>query len=303
MKLTDFKFLLVGNDTIDKLLISALIIAIISIFNYFIRFFIKKKVKDSKVRYNSLKVLGYVVGFCIFFLLCRVWFVGFHSIATFLGLLSAGIAIALKDIMLNIAGWIYIIWKKPFVIGQRIQVGADKGDVIDIRTFVFTIMELGNWVPAEQSTGRMVHIPNGIVFTQAIHNYESGFSQIFSEVSISITFESNWEKAKGLLQDILERIIPNITPEAQSEITEASNEYFLSQLSYSPTIYTNITETGVRFDLRYLCHPRERRLLDTSLDEEILRVFSEHSDINFAHPTTRFYDYTKESKQSRKELP
>jgi len=292
---------MVGNDTMNKLLISALIIAVITIFNYCFRLLIRKRVKDQKVRYNSLKVLGYIVGFLIFFLLCKVWFEGFHSIATFLGLLSAGIAIALKDIMLNIAGWVYIIWKQPFVIGQRIQVGEDKGDVIDIRTFHFTIMELGNWVPAEQCTGRMVHIPNGIVFTHPIHNYESGFSQIFSEVSVQVTFESDWEKAKVLLQEIVERIIPNITPEVLSEISEASNQYFLSLPSYNPTIYANITETGVRFDLRYLCHPRERRQLDTWLYEEILRVFSQHKNINFAHPTTRFYDYTKEGKENRKD--
>ena len=75
--------------------------------------------------------------------------------STFLGLLSAGVAIALKDPLVNLAGWGFIVWRKPFGIGDRIQLGDSRGDVIDQRIFMFTLMEIGNWVDAERSTGRV----------------------------------------------------------------------------------------------------------------------------------------------------
>lgn len=86
----------------------------------------------------------------------RVWFEGIHSIATFLGLLSAGVAIALKDLLANLAGWGFIMWRRPFEVGDRVQIGNDTGDAIDLRIFQFTLMEIGNWVEADQITGRTI---------------------------------------------------------------------------------------------------------------------------------------------------
>ncbi|HAW79639.1 MAG TPA: mechanosensitive ion channel protein MscS, partial [Balneola sp.] len=68
----------------------------------------------------------------------------------YFGLLSAGLAIALKDPVTDLAAWMFIIWRKPFDVGDRIELGKSKGDVIDIRPFKFTILEIGNWVDADQ---------------------------------------------------------------------------------------------------------------------------------------------------------
>ena len=77
------------------------------------------------------------------------------------------------------------------------------GDVIDIRLFQFSINEIGNWVDADQSTGRIIHIPNGIVFTEPQANYTAGFQYIWNEIPVLVTFESDWKKAKQILTDIV----------------------------------------------------------------------------------------------------
>jgi small-conductance mechanosensitive channel len=76
--------------------------------------------------------------------------------STFLGLVAAGIAVALKDPLTNLAGWLFILWRRPFTAGDRVQIGEHKGDVIDLRLFRFTLLEIGNWVHADQSTGRLL---------------------------------------------------------------------------------------------------------------------------------------------------
>ncbi|MCC9169080.1 mechanosensitive ion channel domain-containing protein [Pontibacter harenae] len=130
---------------------------------------------DSNKLYQWKKTTNYIVTGLVVISLANIWFEGFQSIATFLGLLSAGLAVALCDPIANMFGWIFLIWKRPFKIGGRIRIKEHTGDVIDINFFQFTLNELGEWVDSEQATGRVVHIPNSQVFTQAQINYNYGF--------------------------------------------------------------------------------------------------------------------------------
>jgi small-conductance mechanosensitive channel len=102
------------------------------------------RTENVRISYNRRKILRYITITLGILSVTRVWFVGFQSITTFLGLLTAGIAIALRDLIANIAGWIFIIWGKPFSTGDRIQIGNHAGDIIYIRVFQFTILEIDN---------------------------------------------------------------------------------------------------------------------------------------------------------------
>ena len=134
-----------------------------------------RRTENVRTRYSWRKTSGYILIVLGIFLIGRLWFSGFQSIATYLGLLSAGIAIALKDVVSNFAGWLFIISRRPFSVGDRIQIGNYAGDVIDTRVFQFTLLEIGNWVNADQSTGRIIHIPNGMVLSEVLANYSKGF--------------------------------------------------------------------------------------------------------------------------------
>lgn len=156
-----------------------------------------KKITVLPIRYKWKKTslyLSFLIGMLI---VGRIWIEGLNSLTTFIGLFSAGLAIALKDLVSNIAGWLFIIGKRPLEVGDRVQIGSIAGDVIDIRIFQFTILEIGNWVDDDQSTGRIIHLPNGQVFQKEIANYSKGFQYIWNEIPVVITFESNWEKAKN----------------------------------------------------------------------------------------------------------
>ena len=95
-----------------------------------------------------------------------IWLEAFDNLPTYLGLVSAGIAIGLSDLLKSIAGWVYIVVRRPFRVGDRVEVAGSKGDVVDIRLFRFSLIEVGGWVDADQSTFRLLHIPNGRVFTE-----------------------------------------------------------------------------------------------------------------------------------------
>ena len=107
---------------------------------------LSKNISDTFILYRWQKATTYVVFFLGVMTIGRVWFKGVESIATYLGLLSAGIAIALRDPITNITAWMFILWRSPFTVGDRIEIGSNAGDVIDINFFKFTLMEIGKWI-------------------------------------------------------------------------------------------------------------------------------------------------------------
>lgn len=257
---------------------------------------LQRNVENKKVVYKWRKNITYITFFIGFLILGQVWFSALGSLGTFLGLLSAGIAIALKDPVTDIAAWFFLIWRKPFDIGDRVQLGNSKGDVIDIRVFKFTILEIGNWVDADQSTGRVIHIPNHKVFAEDIANYTSDFEFIWNEMGVLITFESNWKKAKQILQEVVEENMQEFVEQAREEIKKAEKSYLIQYRYLTPIVYTSVKASGINLSIRYLSDPRKRRGVSQAIWETILDRFAENDDIDFAYPTIRYYDNPTEGK-------
>ena len=245
------------------------------------------RLENPKVRYNWKRATSYTASFFALIIIGQIWLDGIGSIVTYLGLVSAGIAIALKDPITNITGWIFILWNRPLDPGDRIQLGEHSGDVIDINMFNFTVMEIGNWVDADQNTGRLIHIPNGKIFTEILANYGKGFEYIFNEIPILVTFESDWRKAKNILQEIGKNIGAKSSKAAEKKIQKASKKFLIEEQKVDPEVYTKVADSGVLLTIRYLCIPKYRRDTEHDIWEQILREFDKHQDIDLAYPTIR----------------
>jgi small-conductance mechanosensitive channel len=252
--------------------------------------------REVQVQYRIRKTVAYITYPLAFLVIGRIWFAGFEAISTYLGLLSAGLAIALQSPLVNLAGWAFILWRQPFKVGERIQIGSDRGDVIDQRIFMFSLMEIGNWVDADQSTGRVIHIPNGKIFTEVLANYSQGFQYIWNEIPVLVTFESDWRKAKQLLDEIAQRHGTSLSESASRKLREAAKKFMIFYNKLTPVVYTTVKDCGVMLTIRYLCDPRQRRGSEQAIWEDILDSFAAHEDIDFAYPTQRFYRNDTEGK-------
>jgi small-conductance mechanosensitive channel len=188
------------------------------------------------------------------------------------------------------------MFRRPFGVGDRIQIGDDAGDVIDLRVFQFTLMEIGNWVDADQSTGRIIHIPNGKVFTEALANYSKGFQYIWNEIPVLLTFESNWQKAKEILIRIVTEDSEALSKRAAEKVEDASRKFMIFYAKPTPAVFTSVKDSGVLLTMRYLCDPRNRRVSAEAIWEHILEEFAKCDDIDFAYPTRRYYDNLTEGK-------
>ena len=279
-----------------KLIVSVAVVIILLLLRRITLYFISRKIKDATTHYRWRKTATYVSFFIGTIIIGRTWIVGFSSLSTFLGLASAGITIALKDPIVDIAGWGFILWRRPLEMGDRIQVGDHKGDVIDIRVFQFSILEVGNWVDADQSTGRIINIPNGKVFTETMVNYTTGFEYIWNEMPVLLTFESDWEKAKKLLTKIAEKRAANASEEISKKIRQAQKKFMIQYSTLTPSVYTSVKDSGVLLTIRYMTGARSRRETEQIIWEDILREFAKQDDIDYAYPTQRRYDNITEGK-------
>ncbi len=283
----------VAADPFKKISYTLLLFAAYAIGRRLVANLIGRSVEDAAARYRFVKAGQLVLLGATVVILVKVWFQDTSGVGTWLGLVSAGIAVSLQEPLENLAGWVYIATSRPFRVGDRIQISTHAGDVVDIHPFSFTLLEIGNWVNADQSTGRLIHVPNGWLFKHAVAGYDHGFPYIWNEIVVVVTFESNWRKAKQALEAVLEEHAQRIE---KDEFERASGLMHIQYARVTPVVWTDTAPEGVRLTMRYLCPPRTRRVSTSTIWEAILEAFEKLPDVDFAYPTTRRFDQTREGK-------
>ena len=257
---------------------------------------VRRRTEDVRLRYQWRKGTTYAAVVLGAFVLFRVWFEGFGNLATFFGLLSAGVAIALKDPLVNSVAWLFIVGKRPFAAGDRVAIGAFSGDVIDQSLFQFTLLETGTNTGAGQSTGRIIHLPNGRVFTEPVINHTQGFPYVWNELAVLVTFESDWRRAKAHLLEIANRHDEDLSEDAARQVRLAARDYMIFYSKLTPTVYTSVKNSGIELTIRYIVEPRRRRGSEQALWEDILDWLAEEPHIDLAYPTSRVFKNEIEGK-------
>lgn len=272
-----------------RLAVTGGFVLLLAIVRWVVLAIVHRRIEDPAVWYRTRKFLSYIITIIGFVVLASIWLEG-SGIATYIGFLTAGLAIALSDVLKNLAGWLYIVTRRPFRLGDRIEIADHRGDVVDIRAFRFTLLEIENRVAAEQSTGRLLHVPNGLTFTESLANYTEGFRFVWFEVPVLITFESDWEAA----EQIILRAIEDASPEARSdqamrELRSAATEYRLKFTELRPIVYLTVKDSGVLLTGRFLVDPRRLRGAEQEVWKAVLRDFAANDRIDLAYPTVRTY--------------
>ncbi|MEJ2679478.1 MAG: mechanosensitive ion channel, partial [Gemmatimonadota bacterium] len=135
-----------GSADQRRLVYSLVIILSLVLLRIAIIRILRRRVEDVRTGYRWRKTITYTFVVIGVLLIGGVWSESFTKVSLSLGLVSAGLAIALRDPIVNLGGWLFIIWRRPFVVGDRIQISGQAGDVIDQRLFAFTLLEIGNWI-------------------------------------------------------------------------------------------------------------------------------------------------------------
>ncbi|MCL7475310.1 MAG: mechanosensitive ion channel family protein [ANME-2 cluster archaeon] len=269
----------------DKILLSIIILLVGYLANYFFGIIIKRQIQEIKERYAFKKAVSTIIAIIAMGALIAVWFKETTSLIVAYGIISAGIAIALQDVLKNVAGGHIIFLSGPFRAGDRIQIETDMGDVLDINVFNTKIMEIRQWVDGDQYSGRIIQLPNSFILNKTVKNYTRDFSFIWDEIHLMLTYDSNWRKAQKIAVDIANDVTKEFEISAKKELQDMGDKYLITPADVESKIYTQITDNWIDMQLRYVVDPRRRRTNKHLLNEKILDAFLKEKDIKIASAT------------------
>lgn len=278
--ITEFSEYLSKITAIDSEYIKLTILTIIIFFVFgVIKSIIKKiysnlPVNDKKkfFRNRKIRIILTAISFIFVFLL---WGEKLSGLITIISFISAGLTIAIREIIFNFFAGIYININRPFEIEDRIEIDDVMGDVISKHALGFEILEIGKRVYGEQSTGRIIHIPNSYIFTKTLKNYTKVFKYIWDEIKVDISLDADIKKTEEILYEIVfdNETLKEIPKKMEDAVDEAILEYRIYYNNLDPIIYIKIEKSHIEMYLRYLVHPKKARGVQNEIHMRILEEY------------------------------
>jgi small-conductance mechanosensitive channel len=186
------------------------------------------------------------------------------------GVVGAGVAVALQDVLASIAGAFSIGFSRLYAIGDRVQIGDTRGDVIDIGLLRTTLMETGNWVSKDLYNGRIVRIPNSTVLKGSVFNYSHGFRFLWDEIKVPLTATSDCKLAKEMLLRVAKEAIGEYLLEAQTSWKAISDNYRSVNPPLEPTVTLVINNGSLEFTVSYVVDYTKRTAMQDQLFMKIV---------------------------------
>ena len=231
-----------------------------------------KRIKDSKKEYEYTQKLKLVISFMKLGIFVLIWAKYLKGFITIISFISAGFTIALRDIILKWFAGIYIKTIKPFNVEDRIEINNYKGDVVNINTLNFELLEVDNTDFMGQSTGVITHVPNSTIFSYPLRNYDKAFKYVWNEIVVNVPLDFNIEKVRKTLYRIVNKndVIDKVPDTVKRDIQDISTDYRIYYTEYKPVIYCKVVGDYVEYTLRYLVDPRKSRYVHSSIWKHIL---------------------------------
>ena len=232
-------------------------------------------VSDKKKYYRNRKIKITLIVIC-WLVVILIWKEQIKGLITLISFISAAVTIALREIIFNFFAGLYINAKKVFEIEDRIEIKGIKGDVITMHSLGFEMLEIADGNEFEQSTGKIVHIPNSTVFSEPTKNFTKAFKYIWDEIKINIELDSDVEETKSYIYNILKNIeiLKEIPEKMENQVDDVTVQYRIYYNKLEPIIYTRIDESHIELSLRYLVHPKKIRIVQNEIYLKVLEEYN-----------------------------
>lgn len=255
-----------------------------------------RRLAEPYERYYVRKAIRYGAAFVALLAIAIVWRAFAGRAGVVLGLTAAGLAFAMQEVVGAIAGWINILSGRIFRVGDRIQMGGVRGDVIDVTPLRTKILEIGSaeeegtWVRGRQPTGRIVAVSNKATFTEPVYNYSSAFDFLWEELSLPIAYSSDWQEAERIMH--AEAVRVSASEDARAALGEMARRYPLPRAELEPRVFVRATDNWMELSARFVVPVRSARSVKDALtrrvrerfDEAGIQIASETMDVTLRRP-------------------
>lgn len=285
MDIAGIRLVGVNAENGQKLLISVVFFVIVLLLQRALRYGFQRvylQRPSDRLRFwmiqgvNIATLLLFVLGFL------SIWFDDPTRLATGIGLVSAGVAFALQQVITAVAGYVVILRGEIFTVGDRITLGGVRGDVIGIRLTQTTILEMGQppsvqnaepamWIRSRQYTGRIVNVSNAQVFSEPVYNYSREFPYIWEELTLPIPFTADRDRVERIMLAAAESGTAGFVSDADASIRDLARRHAIEPQPVRPRVYYRLTDNWLELTVRFVAPVRGVRELKDELSREMLR--------------------------------
>ena len=279
--LEDFSFWIQAKTGLDGELFLTFLLTLLSFLIFkIIKICLKNilMVFEQKRAFRYYQITNIILTLINVIIIFVLWDKYLDNIITIISFVSAALTLALRELIFNFFAGIYIKMKKPFVVEDRIEVNGIKGDVINISSLNFEILEVDNNGNSSQSTGIAITIPNSFALTTPIKNEDKNFKYIWSEIVVKTTLDANVEETKKKLLEIITQneVVKRIPKKMQNEMEDISLDYRIYYNKLDPIVYMKVVDSHMEFSIRYLVHPKKNRYVEDDVWSKILKLRNNH---------------------------
>jgi small-conductance mechanosensitive channel len=247
------------DPVFGKVIASALVLLVVFTVVKYTQKALGRYIDNAQRRYRLRKLVTFFGYLLAILLLSIVFSDRLGGLTVLLGVIGAGVAFALQEIIVSVAGWIALSFGRLYDVGDRVQVGGIKGDVIDIGVLRTTLMECGGWISGDQYNGRIVRVGNSFIFKEPVYNYSSDFPFLWDEITVPVRFGSDYELARSEFQRVLEEVTSEHARALKGDWRKMTSKYMLEDAKLEPGTSLRITNDWVEFVLRYVVDYKQRR--------------------------------------------
>lgn len=262
-----------------KLLISVLTVVGAVVVMFGLRMLFRRRIGDPAVRYHTRRITSYALTIVVLIALGLIWRPFAGQLGLVVGLLGAGLAFALQEVIGAVAGWANIISGGIYRVGDRIELGGVRGDVIDITLLRTKLMEIGSpvsettWVRGRQYTGRIVAVSNKKTFTEAVFNFSASFEFIWEELTIPVSHDADWALAESIMLE--EAQAASASEGAQEAMNLMLRRYPVPRTEVEPYVFVRATDNWMELAARFIVPVRAARSVKDGLSRRIKKRLEE----------------------------
>jgi small-conductance mechanosensitive channel len=266
-----------------RLLRGAAIIIVLLAVSSAISLYAIARVADPSTRFTLKRIKRLIVFLLVLLVGVSVLFVNWYTALISVGVVSVIVGLSVQTPMTSFIGWIYILVRRPYRVGDRIKIDDATGDVIDVGYIDTTLWEFGGqYISGDHPSGRIIKFPNAKVLNSIVYNYSWPlFPYIWNEITFHIGYESDLEFIATTMQRIVEEELGSEMLKRVGQYRELLARTPVDELEVRehPRVIFRVSEnTWLKAIVRYLVAPREAGPVKTRLIKKLLPALNAAPD-------------------------
>jgi small-conductance mechanosensitive channel len=255
--------------------------------------FVLCRLRQEVARYNLRRLIHLVTGIAIFFIVLSILSATWYTAVVSLGLISLVLGFALQTPITSFIGWIYILVRSPYRVGDRVRIGEATGDVIDVSYLDTTLWEFGGeYLSTDHPSGRIIKFPNSTVLQNSVYNYSWPlFPYIWNEIRFQVAYDSDLEWVAHTMQEVAREVIGREMRERVRVYRRllAKTPVNAFDVREEPAVFFRTDQnTWLDATVRYLVEPRTAGRVKSKLTLELLKRLNGAPDrVRFPHGAAR----------------